>query len=46
MSRIGKQPIPLPAKVEVSVASDNTVVVKGPKGSLSRKIDPDIKVAV
>ncbi|MBX2891858.1 MAG: 50S ribosomal protein L6 [Saprospiraceae bacterium] len=46
MSRIGKLPITLPAKVEVSVASDNTVTVKGPKGSLSQKVDPDIKVKV
>lgn len=46
MSRIGKLPISLPAKVEISVASDNTVTVKGPKGSLSQKIDPDISVAV
>ena len=44
MSRIGKLPISLPEKVEVAVASDNTVTVKGPKGSLSQKIDPDIKV--
>ena len=34
MSRIGKQPIPIPSGVEVSV--DGTVVrVKGPKGELS-----------
>jgi large subunit ribosomal protein L6 len=46
MSRIGKLPIELPAKVEVSVASDNTVTVKGPKGTLSQKIDPDITVQV
>jgi large subunit ribosomal protein L6 len=44
MSRIGKMPISLPAKVEVAIASDNTVTVKGPKGSLSQKVDPDIKV--
>lgn len=44
MSRIGKLPIPLPTKVEVSVASDNTVTVKGPKGTLTQKIDPDIAV--
>jgi large subunit ribosomal protein L6 len=44
MSRIGKLPITLPAKVEVSVSPDNTVTVKGPKGSLSQKIDPDIAV--
>lgn len=46
MSRIGKLPISLPAKVEITVASDNTVTVKGPKGSLSQKVDPDIKVGV
>lgn len=46
MSRIGKLPIPLPSKVEVSVASDNTVTVKGPKGTLFQKIDPDISVKV
>jgi large subunit ribosomal protein L6 len=44
MSRIGKLPIPLPAKVEVSVASDNTVTVKGPRGTLFQKVDPDIAV--
>lgn len=46
MSRIGKMPIQIPAKVEVSVASDNTVTVKGPKGTLSQKVDPDISVQV
>lgn len=46
MSRIGKLPIQLPAKVEISVASDNTVTVKGPKGTLMQKVDPDIKVSV
>jgi large subunit ribosomal protein L6 len=37
MSRIGKNPIPVPAGVDVSVA-DRTVTVKGPKGTLSRPI--------
>lgn len=46
MSRIGKLPIPLPPKVEVNIASDNTITVKGPKGSLTRKVDPDIQVKV
>jgi large subunit ribosomal protein L6 len=46
MSRIGKLPITLPAKVEVSVSSDNTVTVKGPKGTLSQKVDPDIAVKI
>lgn len=46
MSRIGKMPIAVPAKVEVTVASDNTITVKGPKGNLTQKVDPDIKVSV
>ncbi len=45
MSRIGKAPIVLPAKVEVSV-KDNVVTVKGPKATLSQEINPDIKVEV
>lgn len=45
MSRIGKNPITLPAKVEVSMSGSN-VVVKGPKGTLTQAIDPDIKVNV
>ena len=44
MSRIGKAPIAIPAKVEVSVAPNNVVTVKGPRGSLSQTIDPDIIV--
>lgn len=46
MSRIGKLPITLPAKVELAVAPDNTVTVKGPKGSLSQKVDPDISISI
>ena len=45
MSRIGKAPIEIPAKVEVSV-KDNVVTVKGPKGTLSQEINPNIKVEV
>ena len=44
MSRIGKLPIPVPAGVTVTVADDNTVSVKGPKGELSQKVNKDIKV--
>lgn len=46
MSRIGKLPISIPDKVEISVSSDNTVTVKGPKGTLSQRIDPDIAVKI
>ncbi len=46
MSRIGKLPITVPEKVEVSVSKSNLVTVKGPKGQLTQQIDPDITVAV
>ena len=45
MSRIGKLPITLPANVSVTVEQDNTVTVKGPKGSLSTPVDRDIIVS-
>ncbi len=46
MSRVGKLPITIPAKTEVSVADNNVVTVKGPKGTLSEKVDRDIIVKV
>ena len=46
MSRIGRAPIEIPAGVEVNVNDNNTVAVKGPKGSISRKIHPRIKVQI
>jgi large subunit ribosomal protein L6 len=46
MSRIGKKPITLPANVTLAVAKDNVITVKGPKGTLTQNIDPDIKVSV
>ncbi|WP_026770704.1 50S ribosomal protein L6 [Asinibacterium sp. OR53] len=46
MSRIGKQPVKLPAGVTVTVGSDNVVTVKGPKGELKESIDRDITVTV
>jgi large subunit ribosomal protein L6 len=42
MSRIGKKPIPLPDKVKVEIKPD-TVVVTGPKGSVTNPIPPGIK---
>ena len=45
MSRIGKLPITVPAKVEVKVAGDK-VQVKGPKGELTQKIADGITVQV
>lgn len=46
MSRIGKQPISIPAGVTVSVNEHNIVSVKGPKGELKQTIDRDITVEV
>lgn len=45
MSRIGRKPIALPAGVEVKVA-DNTITVKGPKGTLTQNIHQNMTVAV
>ena len=45
MSRIGKQPIPIPDKVKVSI-KDRSITVEGPKGKLGFEIDPVITVNV
>jgi large subunit ribosomal protein L6 len=44
MSRIGRQPIPVPAGVTVSIEPD-IVRVHGPKGELQERIPRDITVA-
>jgi len=44
MSRIGKNPINVPAGVTITVSKDNLVTVKGPKGELSQQVDADIAV--
>ncbi|MBS1704626.1 MAG: 50S ribosomal protein L6 [Armatimonadetes bacterium] len=46
MSRIGKLPITIPAKVEVTVGADNFVTVKGPKGELGVQIAREIAVKI
>ncbi len=46
MSRIGKMPITVPAGVEVKVDAGNVVTVKGPKGTLTRTIHPNMTVKV
>jgi large subunit ribosomal protein L6 len=45
MSRIGRLPIKLPAGVNVTVDGENLVTVKGPKGTLSQKVNKDITVS-
>lgn len=44
MSRVGKKPIEVPANVTVTVAEDNTVTVKGPKGELTRQFNNEMKI--
>ena len=45
MSRIGKQPGPIPDKVKVSVTGD-TVLVEGPKGKVQKTFAPVVKVTI
>jgi large subunit ribosomal protein L6 len=46
MSRIGRLPVEFPKGVTVTVSASNEVTVKGPKGSLTQRMDPDIKVKI
>jgi large subunit ribosomal protein L6 len=46
MSRIGKQPVVIPAGVTATVGKDNVLTVKGPKGELKQNIDRDITVEI
>ncbi len=46
MSRIGRLPVTIPAGVEVKVADNNVVAVKGPKGELQEQISKLIKVEI
>ena len=41
MSRVGKQPVPVPDKTKVDI-KDNVVTITGPRGTLCRAIHPDI----
>ena len=45
MSRIGRQPIAVPAGVEVKL-DGSTVTVKGPKGTLTRTVHSNMNVAM
>ena len=44
MSRIGRNPITIPAGVEVTVAEGNVVTVKGPKGELTQTLCAVMKI--
>ncbi len=43
MSRVGKSPVELPEKVEVTISA-NQILVKGPLGTLAQSITPNVKV--
>lgn len=42
MSRIGKNPISVPAGVTIDVSKGNLVTVKGPKGELKQQVAPEL----
>jgi large subunit ribosomal protein L6 len=44
MSRIGKQPVPVPNGVTVSIEGQ-TIAIKGPKGELKRSVHPDLGIS-
>ncbi|MBX3651926.1 MAG: 50S ribosomal protein L6 [Burkholderiales bacterium] len=43
MSRVGKSPVELPEKVEVTIAADR-ISVKGPLGTLEQPITPNVRI--
>jgi large subunit ribosomal protein L6 len=43
MSRIGKQPVPIPAKVDIKI-DGHTLTVKGPKGTLTQSFRPEMNI--
>lgn len=45
MSRIGKQPVPIPDKVKVAI-NGHTVSVEGPKGKVSKTFAPVVNISV
>ncbi|MCR5719469.1 MAG: 50S ribosomal protein L6 [Lachnospiraceae bacterium] len=46
MSRIGRMPIAIPAGVNVDIAENNKITVKGPKGTLERVLPSEMEIAV
>lgn len=44
MSRIGRMPITVPASVTVTIEAGNVVTAKGPKGTLTEKLHPAMKI--
>ena len=44
MSRIGRMPVAIPAGVTVTIAENNVVTVKGPKGTLERALPVEMSI--
>ncbi len=44
MSRIGRMPIAIPTGVTVTIAENNVVTVKGPKGTLERQLPAEMEI--
>ena len=44
MSRIGRMPVAIPAGVTVTIAENNLVTVKGPKGTLERELPVEMTI--
>jgi len=44
MSRIGRQPIEIPSGVDIDIAEDSVVTVKGPRGTLATRVHSDMRV--
>ncbi len=46
MSRVGKSPIPVPAGTKFDIAEGNTVTLTGPKGTLSRTLNAEMRISL
>ena len=46
MSRVGRLPVDIPAGVEVVIAENNEVTVKGPKGTLSESLPVEMDITI
>ena len=46
MSRIGRAPITVPAGVDVKIEANNVVTVKGPKGTLTQTMHPNMTITM
>ena len=46
MSRIGKQPIKIPAGVEIKISDENVITVKGPKGTLEQGVNKEMSLKI